>query len=96
MTIGMFSLTGCEGCYFSVIDLKDKFIGLKDKIEIKNFRLFEDDFHSLGETYDVAFVEGSPLTKENVKRLKEIRERSKILVALGGCAHMGGIYHMKQ
>lgn len=92
----MFSLTGCEGCYFAILDLKDKFIELKDKVYIKNFRLFEEDTHKLGESYDVAFIEGSPLMKENVKQLKEIRKRAKILVALGGCAHMGGVYHIKQ
>ena len=96
VTIGLFSLTGCEGCYFSIIDLKDKFVELQDKLDIKNFRLFEEDVHLPGETYDVAFVEGSPLTKENIKKLKEIRKQAKVLVAFGGCAHMGGIYHLKQ
>lgn len=96
VTIGLFSLTGCEGCYFSVIDLKDKFVELQDKLEIKNFRLFEEDVHLPGEKYDVAFIEGSPLTLANINKLKQIRKQAKVLVAFGGCAHIGGIYHMKQ
>lgn len=94
--VGLFSLTGCEGCYFAIIDQRERFLELKDKIEFRNFRLFEEDVHFPSERYDYAFVEGSPLTTANVKRLKQIRAHSDKLVALGGCAHMGGIYHLKQ
>ena len=94
--IGMFSLTGCEGCYFAIIDLREKFLELKDKVDFRNFRLFEDDEHWSSEQYDIAFVEGSPLTQENIKRLKLIRKHTKILISLGGCAHIGGVYHLKE
>ncbi|MBT4722456.1 hypothetical protein HN958_01625 [Candidatus Falkowbacteria bacterium] len=96
ITIGMFSLTGCEGCYFAVLDLREKFLELKNKVEFKNFRLFEDTEHFPSEQYDYAFVEGSPITKDNIKRLRQIRKHSDKLVAFGGCAHIGGIYHMKK
>lgn len=45
--------------------------------------------------YDVVFVEGSPITKENIARLADLRRRSKILVALGACAALGGIAEIK-
>jgi len=44
---------------------------------------------------DVAFVEGNPITAEDVSLLKKIRKESKILVALGNCAALGGIPEMK-
>ena len=92
----MISLTGCEGCYFGVLDLREKFLKLAEKIELKNFRLFEEDKHLPNEKYDIAFVEGSPLTTANIEKLKQFRKNSKVLVAFGSCAHMGGIYHLKQ
>jgi len=94
--VGMFSLTGCEGCYFSVIDLREKFLALGAKLEFVNFRLMEEGQHLPNEKYDIALVEGSPLTQDNISELKEIRKNANILVAFGSCACMGGIYHMKQ
>lgn len=93
--IAIISLTGCEGCCFAILDWPQKFLALRGKIEIKNFRLFEEDVHFDAEKFDLAFVEGSPLTKVDVGRLKEIRLNSKTLVALGSCADMGGVYHLK-
>jgi len=89
------SLTSCEGCYVELIDMHKKFIELKDKIEIVEFRLFEDDHHSDTQKIDVAFVEGSPITQENIDNLKKIRKNAKYVVSCGSCAHIGGIYHMK-
>lgn len=95
LIIGIFSLTCCEGCCFSILDLREKLLELNKKLEIKTFRLFEESYNEK-QKYDVAFVEGSPLTEENVETLKRLRENSRVLVALGSCAHIGGIYHMKQ
>ncbi|MEK7159145.1 MAG: hypothetical protein AAB766_01445 [Patescibacteria group bacterium] len=95
ITIAIISLTGCEGCCFAILDWPKKFLALRKKIEIKNFRLFEEDVHFDTEKFDIAFIEGSPLTKADVERLKEIRQNSKTLIALGSCADIGGIYHLK-
>lgn len=38
---------------------------------------------------DVAFVEGALSSEDHVKRLKEIREKSKLVVAVGSCAVIG-------
>jgi F420-non-reducing hydrogenase small subunit len=40
---------------------------------------------------DVALVEGGIRTEENIQFLNELRERSKVLIALGTCAAFGGI-----
>ena len=96
LKIAIISLTGCEGCCFAILDWSKKFLALNKKIEVKNFRLFEEDAHFNTEKYDVAFVEGSPLTKADIVRLRVIRNNSKKLIALGSCADMGGIYHLKK
>jgi sulfhydrogenase subunit delta len=95
ISIGFFSLTSCEGCYFSVLEQLGDLLALNDKIEIKNFRLIADEEHFPPEKFDIAFIEGSPLTKKNMENLLKIRLASKIVVATGSCAHIGGIYHMK-
>lgn len=96
LAIGIFSLTGCEGCLVALLDLTEKLLALNEKVDMKNFRLFEEMEHLAGEKFDVSFVEGSALTAAQVAAVKEIRKNTGTLVALGSCAHIGGIYHLKQ
>ncbi|KPJ57338.1 hypothetical protein AMJ49_01955 [Parcubacteria bacterium DG_74_2] len=94
--IGIFSLTSCEGCQFTLLDLGEKFFDFLKKIELIDFPLIEEaPFPKAKIEIDVAFVEGNPITKRDFTLLKKIREESKILVALGNCAALGGIPEMK-
>lgn len=92
--VAIVSLTSCEGCQFALLDLGDKFLELADKIELVDFRLLEDE-EDPGIDLDLVLIEGNPLTEDNLKTLIAARKRSKILVALGNCAAMGGIPEIK-
>lgn len=82
------SLTGCEGCSFAILDLGNRFFDLlHKKARLGDFRLIEEQKER--SHYDLAFVDGAPLTKENVDHLKKLRERTDFLVAIGSCAHLG-------
>lgn len=93
--VAIISLTCCEGCAFAILDLGKKFLELEKDLDIKNFRLIEENKHLANEKYDIVFVEGSPITKENLAELKSLRKNSKILIGLGNCAAMGGIHQIK-
>jgi coenzyme F420-reducing hydrogenase gamma subunit len=45
--------------------------------------------------YLVAFIEGSCTRQSDEERLKSIRERAGVVVALGACAHLGGVNALK-
>ncbi len=92
--IAIVSLTSCEGCQFALLDLGERFLQLTEMVEMVDFRLIEDE-EDAGVKLDIVFVEGNPMTKANVKTLKEARKRSNLLVALGNCAAMGGIPEIK-
>lgn len=98
--IAIVSLTSCEGCQFTLLDLGEKFLNLMNKVDMVDFRLFEDE-EDKGEKLDIGIVEGNPITDDNVKTLLKLRKRSKLLVVLGNCAAMGGApeiknYHQKK
>ena len=59
-----------------------------DLIEIVQFR---EAMSEKGEDYDVAFIEGSCTRTADESRLQMIREQAGLVVALGACAHLGGI-----
>ena len=92
--IAFFSLTCCEGCEFAVLDLHERFFELTNKINIKEFHLIEEEEPRF-DHYDISFVEGTALTEENLSVLKRARKASDILVALGNCAHLGGVHDIK-
>ncbi len=92
-TIAIVSLTCCEGCQVAILDLGARFLKLAKQIKISDFAFLEDAPEA--PNYDVVFVEGAPITEENITRLKNLRSRSKFLVALGACASLGGIAEIK-
>ena len=47
------------------------------------------------EKYDIAFIEGSITRPQDEEMLKDIREKSKMLVSLGACATIGGVNKLK-
>lgn len=95
--VGIFSLTSCEGCQFTLLDLGERFFNFLKKVELIDFPLIEEAPFPKGAKLllDVAFVEGNPITKAEIFLLKKIRKESKILVALGNCAALGGIPEIK-
>lgn len=92
--IAIVSLTCCEGCEFALLDLGQRFLDLADNVEMVDFRLLEDE-EDKGGVLDIGIVEGSPVTDENIEKLKKLRERCKILAVLGNCAAMGGVPEIK-
>ena len=86
--IGFFDFTGCEGCQLTVLNLEEEFLEILELVEVAEFRELMSEG---GGALDIAFVEGSITTAEQAERLRAIRERSRILVALGACADTAGI-----
>ncbi len=91
----IFSLTSCEGCQFVLLDLGQKFFNFLKKVDLIDFPLIEEKKFPKKIKIDVSFVEGNPITEEDIALLKKIRKESKILVALGNCAALGGIPEIK-
>ena len=48
-----------------------------------------------GEPVDIAFVEGSISTGEDIQRINEIRKQSDYLVTIGACATAGGLQALR-
>lgn len=87
------SLTCCEGCQFAILDLGADLLKLSKLIDLDNFRLGSS--HEGKGPYDIVFVEGTPITEENIVTLLKARKEAKILVALGTCADLGGVAEIK-
>lgn len=87
--VAIYDFTDCEGCEVKLFSLREKLLLLEKKIDIVNWRLGQEKFES--GPYDIVIIEGTPITDYEVKLLKELRESSNTLIALGACAGLGGI-----
>lgn len=90
--LGLFTLTCCEGCQFTVLFI-DKIMDLLNKFDIVHFNLLKEK--NIDSEFDLAFVEGAVTTNTEIQELKEIRKKSKFVVAMGTCACNGGIPAMR-
>ena len=90
--VAFFDFTCCEGCQLTVVDSLQTHLELLDVIEIVQFR---EAMSERGEDYQVAFIEGSCSRPSDEVRLKQIRQQAAVVVALGTCAHLGGVNALK-
>lgn len=93
--IAFISLTSCEGCQMALIDLGNKFFELLNYVDITKNRLIEEKKVNKNQQYDICFIEGSPLYKDNITALLDLRKRSKIIVVMGSCADAGCVYALR-
>jgi coenzyme F420-reducing hydrogenase gamma subunit len=86
--VAFFEFTSCEGCQLTVVDSLQMYPELLEAVEIVRFR---EAMSEKSDDYAVAFIEGSCTRPSDEAPLKAIRERAALVVALGTCAHLGGI-----
>ena len=86
--VAFFDFACCEGCQLTVLDSLQTHVELLNAVQIVQFR---EAMTEKGEDYQIAFIEGSCTREEDEERLREIREQAAIVVALGACAHTGGV-----
>jgi coenzyme F420-reducing hydrogenase gamma subunit len=90
--VAVFDFACCEGCQLQFYNLDEELLdilGVLDPVEWREAMSDQSD------EYDIAIIEGSITRPEDEERVREIREKAKILIALGACATMGGVNKLK-
>jgi coenzyme F420-reducing hydrogenase gamma subunit len=92
--VGIFGLTGCAGDQLQILNCEDRLLELAHDLDFVDWVMVKsDNDHAC--KLDIAFVEGVVATELDLERLKEVRERSQTLVAIGTCAVWGGLPAMR-
>jgi coenzyme F420-reducing hydrogenase gamma subunit len=90
--LAFFDFSCCEGCQLQVINLETDLIPIVGQVDIVQFR---EAMTEKSDQFDIAIVEGSITRKSEIPRLQAIRKQAGVVVALGACAHLGGINCLK-
>jgi coenzyme F420-reducing hydrogenase gamma subunit len=85
--VAFFDFACCEGCQLTVLSIGEPIIDLLKHVDVVTWR---EAMSEKSDEYDIAVIEGSIARDSDVPRLKKIRERAKLVVALGSCACLGG------
>ncbi|HLD61958.1 MAG TPA: hypothetical protein VI998_03220 [Patescibacteria group bacterium] len=86
--VGWFTFTCCEDSTVIFTELlNDHWREWKKLIDFRHARVLKS--HNVLDELDVAFVEGALSSQAHIDKLKEIRQKSKKIVAVGSCAVVG-------
>jgi NAD-reducing hydrogenase small subunit len=86
-------LDGCSGCHMSLLDMDEVIIAIAKRVEVVYGPLV--DAQEFPKAVDVAVIEGAISSQEDLERVRTIRQRSKLVVALGDCAVTGNVPAMR-
>ena len=86
-------LDGCSGCHMSLLDVDEAIIGIAKRVEVVYGPLV--DAQEFPKAVDVVLIEGAISSQEDLERVRLIRQRSKLVIALGDCAVTGNVPAMR-
>jgi NAD-reducing hydrogenase small subunit len=86
-------LGGCSGCHMSFLDLDEFLIELAQHVQVVYSPVI--DPKEFPEDVDVTLVEGAVCNEDNLHLLKQIRERTKLLISFGDCAVTSNVPAMR-
>jgi NAD-reducing hydrogenase small subunit len=86
-------LDGCSGCHMSFLDMDERLLELANKVEIVFSPLV--DYKEFPENVDVTLVEGAVSSDEDLRKIRKVRERTRLLVSLGDCAVTANVPSMR-
>lgn len=86
-------LGGCSGCHMSFLDMDERLLDLANKIDLVYSPIV--DTKEFPSNVEVTLVEGAVANVENERMIRQIRERTRILVSLGDCAVTGNVPSMR-
>ncbi len=96
LKLAIYWAAACGGCCVSVLDVHEHLLEIVDVADLVFWPIaldFKyDDVDKMPDGYiDVTLFNGAIRNSENEQMAVLLRQKSKILVAYGSCAHMGGI-----
>ena len=86
-------LDGCSGCHMSLLDLDEAILPIAKRIEVVYGPLV--DAQEFPKAVDLTLVEGAVSSQHDLEKIHTVRQRSKLVVALGDCAVTGNVPAMR-
>ena len=86
-------LDGCSSYHMSVLDADERIAALLSRADLVYGPLV--DAQEFPDDVDIALVEGAVSSQDDLKLARAVRERSRVVVALGDCAVTSNVPSMR-
>jgi NAD-reducing hydrogenase small subunit len=86
-------LDGCSGCHMSFLDMDERLLEIAERADVVYSPLV--DAKEFPDAVDITLVEGAVSSEEDLRRIREVRERTTTLVSLGDCAVTSNVPGMR-
>lgn len=91
--IAVHKFSSCDGCQLALLNLGEDLLALAERVDLVHFA--EAGPLDPDSEVEIAFVEGSVSTPEDLERIQRVRAHSRMLIAIGACATSGGIQGLR-
>lgn len=91
--VAVHKFSSCDGCQLAFLNMGAELLTLSNLVEIVHF--VEAGMQNENAQVDIAFIEGSISTAEEMERIQRIRKNSHYLITIGACATSGGIQALR-
>ncbi|MEG0071703.1 MAG: NADH:ubiquinone oxidoreductase [Raoultibacter sp.] len=82
-------LASCFGCQLQITNIESHLLEVLGQIDLHYWQLASSGH--MPDEFDVAIIEGAVTTEEAVETVKQLREKAKVIIAVGACANTAGI-----
>lgn len=82
-------LASCFGCQINLTNIESQLLGLLGQMDLRYWQLTSSD--PMPDEFDIAIVEGAVTTEEAADTVRALRERARVVIALGACAMTAGL-----
>lgn len=86
-------LDGCSGCHMSLLDMDERLLELTERADIVYGPLV--DAKEFPAHVDITLVEGAVGSAEDLRKIREVRAHTRVLVSLGDCAVTANVPGMR-
>jgi coenzyme F420-reducing hydrogenase gamma subunit len=93
LSVAIHKLTSCSGCQLTFINQGPDLLKLTELVTFTHF--IEAGLYDPDAGVDLALIEGSVSTDDDLARLRKARAHSKCLVTMGACATSGGVQALR-
>ena len=92
-SVAVHKFASCDGCQLAFLNMGTDLLDLAELVDIVHF--VEAGLVAPDQAVDIAFIEGSVSTEEDIERIQSIRENSKLLISIGACATSAGLQALR-
>ena len=95
--LGIYSPHSCGGGIHSLFGMEDRLVEILEAVDLRFWvsspiGLAPDDVETFGDCeIDVLLYSGPIKGEESIRMVQRLRQKSKVVIAYGACAHLGGL-----